>query len=402
MGLLLQSAWGPLALGGPQTEQTFRRDRDRRRSTQLPLQSYAPDMAPLTPPAAPSLTPLAAAPDKQALAPAQGGGFLNRLAGLPENSLFQMGMSFLGNAQNGGNWAGALQSMQEASRAQLERQRMQNEMRRGKIGDQREGEAWNRQQTQWTREDELRQRLNRWAEGRDNFDQIDPSAAYAAEAEARALSSQPMTPYQREQLRIAGLSAGRQNVDDIRQDQRMEAQLRNQFQSRHQDFAARRDAYSTLRTLQNGGQDSDIAFIYTYMKMLDPTSVVREGEFATAENAGGVPERLRNQYNRIMRGGRLSDTVRADMVTTARRLYDTAAEQFERDRQMQVEMASGMGLRPEILAPDLRLPPETLLSEQELEAIANSGATPQAQQPRRGGNSPWDNSRRFWGMSTRD
>lgn len=207
MGLLLQSAWGPLALGGPQTEQTFRRDRDRRRSTQLPLQSYAPNMAPLTPPAAPSLTPLAAAPDKQALAPAQGGGFLDRLAGLPENSLFQMGMSFLGNAQNGGNWAGALQSMQDASRAQLERQRMQNEMRRGKVTEQREGDVYSRQQQEWRRQDERRQSMDAWlgtlSPEQQAAARANPEAAHEAFMEAQAAANAPITPYQREQLALA-------------------------------------------------------------------------------------------------------------------------------------------------------------------------------------------------------
>jgi len=34
------------------------------------------------------------------------------------------------------------------------------------------------------------------------------------------------------------------------------------------------------------------------MKILDPGSVVREGEFATAQNSAGIPERIRAKYNR--------------------------------------------------------------------------------------------------------
>jgi len=39
--------------------------------------------------------------------------------------------------------------------------------------------------------------------------------------------------------------------------------------------------------------------------MLDPGSVVRESEFATAQNAAGVPDQVRNMYNKVLSGTRL-------------------------------------------------------------------------------------------------
>ena len=50
------------------------------------------------------------------------------------------------------------------------------------------------------------------------------------------------------------------------------------------------------------------------MKMLDPTSVVREGEFATAQNATGVPERIRNSFNKAMSGERLGQKQRTKFI----------------------------------------------------------------------------------------
>lgn len=35
---------------------------------------------------------------------------------------------------------------------------------------------------------------------------------------------------------------------------------------------------------------NDLAMIFAYMKMLDPGSVVREQEFANAQNAAGIPD----------------------------------------------------------------------------------------------------------------
>lgn len=73
----------------------------------------------------------------------------------------------------------------------------------------------------------------------------------------------------------------------------------------------------------------DISFIYQYMKMLDPGSVVREGEFATAQNATGVPERISNAYNRALRGERLNPRQRQEFLGTAGELANVANRRIE-------------------------------------------------------------------------
>ena len=67
----------------------------------------------------------------------------------------------------------------------------------------------------------------------------------------------------------------------------------------------------------------DVSLIYAYMKMLDPGSTVREGEFATAQNAGSVPERISAAYNKALKGERLSDDIRKDFVNQAKNIYDS-------------------------------------------------------------------------------
>ncbi|BCV06223.1 MAG: hypothetical protein CM15mV128_240 [Caudoviricetes sp.] len=59
------------------------------------------------------------------------------------------------------------------------------------------------------------------------------------------------------------------------------------------------------------------------MKVLDPTSVVREGEQATAANAAGVPSRVRNAFNKALTGEKLSLEQRKDFVSTAIKLFQT-------------------------------------------------------------------------------
>jgi len=65
----------------------------------------------------------------------------------------------------------------------------------------------------------------------------------------------------------------------------------------------------------------DMSLIFAYMKMLDPDSVVREGEQATAEAARGIPDSVLNLYNKAMNGEKMGLTQRKDFVTVARKLF---------------------------------------------------------------------------------
>lgn len=82
-----------------------------------------------------------------------------------------------------------------------------------------------------------------------------------------------------------------------------------------------------LEILQkNPSGPASIATVFKFMKALDPTSVVREGEFATAENSAGVPEAVRNMYNKLASGERLGDNQIQSFVSTARNLANSAID----------------------------------------------------------------------------
>ena len=65
----------------------------------------------------------------------------------------------------------------------------------------------------------------------------------------------------------------------------------------------------------------DMSLIFAYMKMLDPDSVVREGEQATAESARGVTDGIMNMYNKAVSGEKMTTNQRADFVNTSRKLF---------------------------------------------------------------------------------
>lgn len=104
-----------------------------------------------------------------------------------------------------------------------------------------------------------------------------------------------------------------------------EQQLRTQYLGQTKDYRDVRDAYSRIQvSAKDPSAAGDLALIFNYMKMLDPGSTVREGEFANAQNAGGIPDRIYNTYNKALNGERLNPSQRADFMNRAKGLYSKA------------------------------------------------------------------------------
>lgn len=82
---------------------------------------------------------------------------------------------------------------------------------------------------------------------------------------------------------------------------------------------------------------ASIALVFKFMKALDPTSVVREGEFATAENSAGVDEKVRNVFNKLLNGERLGDVQIEQFIETARALSNEAISGSEREVSSMLE-----------------------------------------------------------------
>lgn len=120
------------------------------------------------------------------------------------------------------------------------------------------------------------------------------------------------------------------------------------------------------RLLEAAGRDTaagDLALIFGFMKLQDPTSVVRESEFATAEAASAwlqeseeagitVPRPVAVGIRKMMHGDRLGTAQRADFVDTAANIYDAATKNYHSRRADYVKIAEGNGLNPEFAVPD--------------------------------------------------
>ncbi|MFC6790571.1 hypothetical protein ACFQE0_13740 [Methylobacterium komagatae] len=142
------------------------------------------------------------------------------------------------------------------------------------------------------------------------------------------------------------------SVPDRDKSTEAEAKLRGEFTKQLGTFNDVQDGYRRLiaATEQREANPnsispaSDIALVFGYMRMLDPGSVVREGEYATAQNAGGVDDKVRNLYNKAINGEFLSDGQRQDFIDTAGRLYGQARQGAESVASRYSDLAKGQGL----------------------------------------------------------
>lgn len=140
-------------------------------------------------------------------------------------------------------------------------------------------------------------------------------------------------------------------------DAKAESDLRKEYAGlpATKDFSLQSQAYGRIvESASDPSPAGDLALIFNYMKVLDPGSVVRESEFATAQNAAAVPDRVRNMYNRVMEGERLNPEQRRDFVRRATKLYKEA-ERGEAQRYGQYStIARDYGYEPDRVLPDFR------------------------------------------------
>jgi hypothetical protein len=126
------------------------------------------------------------------------------------------------------------------------------------------------------------------------------------------------------------------------------AKLRTEYNRETQGFADVTDSYGRIQaSIEQPSAAGDLALIFNYMKMLDPGSTVREGEFATAQNSASIPERVRANYNRMLQGERLSDVQRGDFADRASRLYRKAASLNQNRRGEYHDLARRLNFDPE-------------------------------------------------------
>jgi hypothetical protein len=140
-----------------------------------------------------------------------------------------------------------------------------------------------------------------------------------------------------------------------------EEKLRREFQTRTKTYQEVNQTYQTLQASAKSGTGAgDIALITGFMKMLDPGSVVRETEFATARDTAGLFARLENSLKKAEDGQFLQPKQRNEYVALAREYFNAAQKRADEDKKALGIVVKNYKLNPENVFGAEQAPPPPL------------------------------------------
>lgn len=118
------------------------------------------------------------------------------------------------------------------------------------------------------------------------------------------------------------------------------AGLRKEYTRASGEFIATRGAFKRIQDVATGDQEEegrpqkDMALVFAFMKMLDPESTVREGEYAAAEQTTNIPGEVVRLYNKAVTGDKLSPEQRRGFLKTAKEIMRSQV-QFQKQMERQ-------------------------------------------------------------------
>jgi len=125
----------------------------------------------------------------------------------------------------------------------------------------------------------------------------------------------------------------------------MENVLRDDYRNESKAFGTVKSSYDRIQSSMDSGI-GDVSMIFSFMKMLDPTSVVREGEFATAQNTSGIPDYVLNLYNQAVDGRMLPPNARQQIMQQSGAFFSQAASENSTLRARYINNANDLGVNP--------------------------------------------------------
>jgi hypothetical protein len=132
-------------------------------------------------------------------------------------------------------------------------------------------------------------------------------------------------------LELAAIEAG---VGDPKEKFSQEEKIRKEWQGRSKVYGELQNTFNTLQASAGSANGpGDIALITGFMKMLDPGSVVRETEFATARDTAGLFTQLENRLQKAKDGQLLSPAQRKEYVALSQKYLESAQKKAADERK---------------------------------------------------------------------
>jgi hypothetical protein len=127
-----------------------------------------------------------------------------------------------------------------------------------------------------------------------------------------------------------------------------EEKLRKEYYSRVANYTAMLGTNANIiASAQDKSGAGDLALVTSFMKMLDPGSVVRESEFASAQDTAGLFSKLASMKQKVQDGQFLTESQRKDFAELAGKYMDAATENEKKVRKNLGVIVKNYGLNEE-------------------------------------------------------
>jgi len=117
----------------------------------------------------------------------------------------------------------------------------------------------------------------------------------------------------------------------------------------------------------------DHAVIFGYLKILDPNSTVREGEFLTVEQSRGLTDNVKALFEKTRTGNRLTPEQRREFTDGAINGFQTQQASLDAYREQIGDIAKKKGIDQENIFIDSDLRPRKITDKEGKEVIAPKG-----------------------------
>jgi hypothetical protein len=140
-----------------------------------------------------------------------------------------------------------------------------------------------------------------------------------------------------------------------------EEKIRKEWQGRSKMYSELQGTFNTLQaSASSANGPGDIALITGFMKMLDPGSVVRETEFATARDTAGLFTQLQNRLEKAKNGQLLNPKQRQEYVALSQKYLDSAQKKADQEKKDLGIVVKNYRLNPENVFGAEQAPPPPL------------------------------------------
>ncbi|RPJ55474.1 MAG: hypothetical protein EHM12_12145 [Dehalococcoidia bacterium] len=111
--------------------------------------------------------------------------------------------------------------------------------------------------------------------------------------------------------------------------------------------------YKIIESLaKNPSPTGDTTLLYSFFKVLDPASTVREGEIQMVVGNRSIPQQFKGYAQKLAGGGSLLPKERQEILSVAKKRVEARKTQVDKTRKAFVDNAKRLNLDPDIYVPN--------------------------------------------------